>query len=1101
MEPLQVLIVDDQEAVRRGLRSLFSFQHTWSICGEAADGIEAIEKAKTLRPDVVIMDVSMPQMDGIQATRIIRREVPSAKVVIVSQNDPTIVRGQAAEAGARAFVTKANLARDLLRVLERLNGARPVDTRPLSQQMDSRPGEWLFDGAAAGETQVNAEGLRASEQRFREIIDALPAVIYTTDPEGYLTHFNPAAVEFAGRIPDLGKDRWCVNAKILLADGAPLPLDQCPMAIALKEGRIEAGGEYMAERPDGTRVWFSPYPRLLRDAENQVIGGINMLLDITDRKRAEAALLESHSLRQTAMDAGKLGAWEWDIQRSKVIWTDRVYEIQGLEPGTFGGTVEAFSQLVHPEDLPAVQRSLGQALAGERRYETEFRIIRPSGDVRWIFTRADVLRDATGAPMRMIGIVQDITDRKQAENALRDSEERFRAIVDTSPECVNLVALDGTLLHMNSSGLDMVGAESAEAVVGGSIYDLIAPEDRDNFRDFNERVCRGEKSRLEFDIVGLNRTRRHMETHAAPFRMSDGTVVQLGVTRDISQRKRAEQANGLLAAIVDSSDDAIISKNLDGIITSWNQGAERLFGYTANEALGQPIMMIIPPDRHREETMIINRLKRAERIEHFETIRLRKNGTPVAISVAISPVKDGSGRVVGASKVARDISEQKRIERALAAGGAQQKALFHLADQLQRARSSDDVYSAALNAIIDGLQCDRASILLYDSSGVLGFVSSRGLSEHYRAGTEGHSPWKREDPDPKPLYVNDVTAADFRESHTALLKAEGIEALSFTPLVSHGRLIGTFMAYFNAPHVFTENERDLSLAISRQLAFGIDRQQAEEELRRSEDRFRKLAETLDAEVRDRTRELEKKNIDIVRQSERLRDLSQRLMRSQDDERRRIARELHDSAGQTLTVLGMTLARVAQEVEQNAPQVAREADQSQHLVQQLNQEIRTMSYLLHPPLLDESGLSAALSWYVHGLSQRSDLDIKSIVPEDFGRLPHDLELVIFRLVQECLTNIHRHSESKSAEITLARDAENISLQVQDHGKGISPERLAEIQSKGSGVGIRGMRERVSQFNGDMKIHSNGSGTKIIVTFPAPETASTDEESIQPLQAAG
>lgn len=142
----------------------------------------------------------------------------------------------------------------------------------------------------------------------------------------------------------------------------------------------------------------------------------------------------------------------------------------------------------------------------------------------------------------------------------------------------------------------------------------------------------------------------------------------------------------------------------------------------------------------------------------------------------------------------------------------------------------------------------------------------------------------------------------------------------------------------------------------------------------------------------------------------------------------------------------------------------------------------MSYLLHPPLLDETGLAEAVRWYIHGLAERNGLDIKLDVAEDFGRLSREMELVMFRLVQECLTNIHRHSGSKSAFIRMARHNDGVSLEVQDQGKGISPERLAEIQSKGSGVGITGMRERVRQFGGNMSIESNDEGTIISFTLP-------------------
>ena len=392
----------------------------------------------------------------------------------------------------------------------------------------------------------------------------------------------------------------------------------------------------------------------------------------------------------------------------------------------------------------------------------------------------------------------------------------------------------------------------------------------------------------------------------------------------------------LLAAIVDSSDDAIISKNLDGYITSWNQSAQRIFGYTAQEAIGKHIMLIIPPDRRTEEDGILARLRRGERVDHFETVRRRKDGTSIELSLTISPVRDASGRVIGASKVARDITDRKRIERAL---------------------------------------------------------------------------------------------------------------------------------------------------------------------RESEERLRKLSETLDAEVRARTAELESRNTEVLRQSERLRDLSRRLLQAQDEERRRIARELHDSAGQTLTVLGMGLAQLAQKAGRSAPDLAHDAEKIQETIQQLHKEIRTASYLLHPPLLDETGLASALSWYVQGLTERSDLDIHLDIAEDFGRLPRDMELTIFRLVQECLTNIHRHSDSKTAWIRIVREGDLLIVNVRDKGKGMSAAKLAEVQSQGSGVGISGMRERLRQFEGNLNIESDSSGTRILVTIPLPKEGSAPEQSgIEPLQAA-
>ena len=267
---------------------------------------------------------------------------------------------------------------------------------------------------------------------------------------------------------------------------------------------------------------------------------------------------------------------------------------------------------------------------------------------------------------------------------------------------------------------------------------------------------------------------------------------------------------------------------------------------------------------------------------------------------------------------------------------------------------------------------------------------------------------------------------------------------------------------------------------------------AEQALVASEERLRRLAENLDMEVRARTRELEQRNSDVVRQSEMLRDLSKRMMQMQDEERRHIARELHDSAGQTLTALAMRLAELVQESQGSAPELASQVAQTQELVQQLNREIRTTSYLLHPPLLDETGLAPALKWYLEGLKGRSSVDITLVVADDFGRLPRDMELVLFRLVQECLTNIHRHSGSKVAMVRLERDANSVSLEVRDQGGGIAPEKLAQLHSQGSGVGIRGMRERVRQFRGEMNIESDGFGTCVLVKLPVPGHVPPNED---------
>ena len=215
-----------------------------------------------------------------------------------------------------------------------------------------------------------------------------------------------------------------------------------------------------------------------------------------------------------------------------------------------------------------------------------------------------------------------------------------------------------------------------------------------------------------------------------------------------------------------------------------------------------------------------------------------------------------------------------------------------------------------------------------------------------------------------------------------------------------------------------------------------------------------------------------------------------MLVTQDEERRRIARELHDSAGQSLAALkGIDLARMEADMKHNPSLLAKSINDAQDRIRLLSQEIRTTSYLLHPPLLDEMGLSSALRWYTEGLAERSGLNIKLSVADDLQRLAPELELTIFRLVQECLTNIHRHSGSKTAQIRVARELNKIYVEVQDQGHGMSQKRIAEARSKGVGVGITGMRERVRQLRGELVIESDAGGTRITATFPHAKYATS------------
>ena len=220
-----------------------------------------------------------------------------------------------------------------------------------------------------------------------------------------------------------------------------------------------------------------------------------------------------------------------------------------------------------------------------------------------------------------------------------------------------------------------------------------------------------------------------------------------------------------------------------------------------------------------------------------------------------------------------------------------------------------------------------------------------------------------------------------------------------------------------------------------------------------------------------------------RADENLRLLSGQLLHLQDQERRRIARELHDSAGQLLAALGMNLSLAECENGSNAPRAAKAIRESIDLVQELSRELRTISHLLHPPLLDEVGLASGLRSYLEGFTERSSIKVDLEIPEELGRLPQETETAIFRIVQECLTNIHRHSGSPVARICFNRSDNQVILEVEDRGKGIPLEKRQVLDSDGmAGVGIRGMRERLRHLGGSLEIKSTETGTVVVARLP-------------------
>ena len=255
--------------------------------------------------------------------------------------------------------------------------------------------------------------------------------------------------------------------------------------------------------------------------------------------------------------------------------------------------------------------------------------------------------------------------------------------------------------------------------------------------------------------------------------------------------------------------------------------------------------------------------------------------------------------------------------------------------------------------------------------------------------------------------------------------------------------------------------------------------------RLAEEQLRRAHAELERKVQERTTELSRAN-------ENLRELSGHLQQLRDEERRQIARELHDSVGQLLAAMSMNNATLQSQSHNLDSAGARAVSENSAVVQQIGKEIRTISHLLHPPLLDVAGLASAVRWYVDGFSERSQIKVDMEIPAEFRRLPDQMEIAIFRLVQECLTNIHRHSGSDSAKIAIREEDDSVVIEIKDAGKGISLEKQLELSSGRTGVGFRGMRERLRQFGGDLNIQSDHSGTFVRAKLPFQSAAPASQD---------
>ena len=1338
---IDILIADDHELFRRTARAFIESHSGYRVCGEAGDGIEAIEKARALRPQVVLMDINMPRMDGLEATKVIRREIPDCCVIVVTQNDVTIAREQARTVNAQGALTKSDLPRDLIPTINKSFGN--ADTAdPTLPEMDSvTPVEWAKMGVLG---------------RLVSGFD------WTTTPLGPLADW-PKSLKTIVRVMLASRFAmwmsWGPALTFLYNDAyAKMTLGKKhPWALGQRSDKVweeiwgDIGPRIERVLSTGQATWdealllflersgyreetyhtFSYSP--LSDDEGKVAGHLCVVTEETDRIISERRLRTLRSLAtelsksiteqdvvaslsrilgdnqhdlpftliylfsedrkqailscSTGLEAGhgaapaivhlakSPGKWPFNTLLSgkdSVLVEDLVSRFEPLPSGAWdtspsralllpitsqtqdkpAGVLIAGLNPYRPLDVSyagfvnLIAGQIAASIANARAYEEEKKRAEALAEIDQAKTLffsnvshefrtpltlmlgplEDLLAESAQLgpgyherldiahrnSLRLLKLVNTLLDfsrieagRFQASFNPADLSQLtselatvFRPMIEKAglrflincPKIDEHVYVDRDLwekivfnLLSNAFKFTFAGEIEIELRKAGNAVELmvrdtgtgIPAEDVPHLFERFYRVKNAHGRTFEGSGIGLALVQELAKLHGGSVgvesKMGSGSTftvsVPLGSAHLPADRIGAERSlsstslNGEtyveeashwlpdLPATEVAVGPLVPSEKTGGIGLSPNRAQILVVDDNADmrdyvTKLVSPILQVravgdgeaaLRAIQEQVPDLILTDVM-MPKLDGFGLIKhIRADARTASIPVILLSARAGEeSRVEGiyagaddylikpfsARELVARVETQLRLSRLrkesenqvrqreqelqiLRGVGAALASELDLKKLVQAATDAGrELSEAGFGAFFYNVtKDDGGAYMLYTLSGTAPeefsqFSMTRNTSV-FAPTFSGELTVSLDDVIKDERYGNNAPHYRMPPGHLP------VRSYLWVPVVSRsGEVLGGLFYGHPKAGVFSERDERLVEGIAKHASIAIDNAKLFEALRRSEEQYRKVSGTLEAEVKDRTQELEQRNADALRQSDQVRELSWKLLTSQDEERRHIARELHDSAGQTLTVLGMNVAQIIQKAGRKAPEIAADIAQIQESIQQLHREIRTTSYLLHPPLLDESGLYSAISWYVEGLSERSDLDVRLEMPEDFGRLPGDMELMLFRLVQESLTNIHRHAGSKTATISIFKDSTKISLEVRDRGKGMSTQRLAEVQAGRSGVGLRGMRERLRHFNGTITIESGNEGTTVAATIPIPairaesSTASVDQSVRSP-----
>jgi PAS domain S-box-containing protein len=548
------------------------------------------------------------------------------------------------------------------------------------------------------------EALRESEGQFHSLAEAMPQIVWITRADGWNIYFNHQWVEYTGLTleesyghgwnkpfhPDDQKRAWnawqnavhnkgsySLECRLRGADGfyrwwlirgVPFfnesgAIDKwfgtCTDIHKIKhaEEMLQAQNERLQEANEA----LSKSKKDLRNAHDSLEERVKERT--AELEKAYSSVKESEESHAEAQEMAHIGNWDWDLGTKKLYWSTEMYRIFGLNQELIV-TYDVLLSHLHPDDRDYVDNAVKGAIKG-KPFDIDHRIVSADGKECVVHAQGKATFDEKNNPIRLRGTVQDITERKKIEEALRESEERLRRFYESGMIGVFYYNMDGSITDANEKLLEMIGYTREDLLAGRIKWDeMTTPEYRplDEYA-IAELKATGLGTPYEKEFIRKDGSRIPVILGAASFDQAHNEGIAFVL--DITERKKAEEEIQLLANIVESSWDAIITKSLDGIITSWNKGAEQIYGYSAEEVVGKPISIMEPSILVEETAELAELIKQGDKIHSYETLRLRKGGTIINVSLTLSPVSDASGELTVISVIARDITKIENAEKEL----------------------------------------------------------------------------------------------------------------------------------------------------------------------------------------------------------------------------------------------------------------------------------------------------------------------------------------------------------------------------------------------------------------------------------------------------